>query len=159
MTSQKETNQRIGVPKRKKVAYMGLFDPVATPLPSTAVSKVLHSSENLNTLDLDTLKPHLIHIDEEQICLRVKIQCGGTETEIQMRFWSDDKFELVNDQVNDHAGDELKLFKDGKTIKNSATVGSMGPDDYEILAMDSDARTKFFARFPTELDDRSPFMV
>ena len=156
---QKETHQRIGIPKRKKVAYMGTFDPLATSLPSKAVGKVLQSSEFLNTLDLDTLKPHLFRIDEEQVCLHVKIQCGGAETEIQMRFWPDDKFEVVNDWVSDLAGEELELFKDRRPIKKSATVGSFCFDDYEILAMDSDARTKFFARFSTEIDDRSPFMM
>ena len=156
---QKETHQLIGIPKRRKVTYMGKCEPVAPLIPSIPVDKVLQPSDSLNTLDLDTLKPHLIHIDEEQICLHVKIQCGGAETEIQMRFWSDDKFEAVNDQVHDHAGNEVKLFKNGKTIKNTATVGSIGLDDYQILAMDSDARTKFFARFSTEIDDRSPFMM
>merc|ERR1712150_231111 len=121
--------------------------PIATPFPSTAVGKVMTSSDSLGTLDLDTLKRHLIHIDEEQICLHMKIQCRGAKTEVHIRFWSDDKFEAVNDRVNVHAGDEVKLFKDGKTIKNSATVGSIGLDDYEILGMDSNAKTKFFARW------------
>ena len=37
---------------------------------------------------------------------------------MELRLWSDEKFGVVKDHIENHTGEELRLFKDGNVIKN-----------------------------------------
>ena len=131
------------VPVKRKVSYMGVYEPEpARDSPTHEEPKILESTKSLSTLNLDPLVPHLIKVEEEQIQLQIRLLYDSKEEEMQMSLWSDEKFLLVKSLVKEKTEKELRLFRGKKSIKDTESVSSV--QDEEIVAMDDEAREKNF---------------
>ena len=83
----------------------------------------------------------MIKIIEEEITVTVITRIGRSESIMQMKLWSDDKFQKVASQLRDETEEpDWTIVYNEEKVKEKALIGSIITEDFEVIAMDQEAK-------------------